>query len=121
MDVQLPLKTERRRSSRFPVVIPVEVKWREPGGGLFKESAEAKEVNAQGGLLDMKTYPWVSGNLELTNLLSGQSTRARLVGIRHSEDGAFLGVAVALVFPSESFWDVDVKLTKAGADLEGLK
>ena len=120
VDVKPPQKKERRRSSRSPAVIPVHVKWQEPTGKILKEAAQAKEVNAQGGLLDMKIYPWVSGNLQLTNLLSGESTRARLVGMRHSEDGAFLGVAVALVFPSETFWAVDVQLTKTSADLEGL-
>jgi len=103
---QTPTKPEKRRSRRFPVVVPVEVKWQELGGKIFKEAAQAAEVNGQGGLLDMKIYPWVGGNLELTNLLSGESTQARLVGTRHSQDGAFLGVAVTLVVPSESFWGV---------------
>ena len=65
VDTQPPLKTERRRSSRFPAVIPVHVKWQEPTGKILKEGAQAKEVNAQGGLLDMKIYPWVGGNLGL--------------------------------------------------------
>ena len=121
VDTQPPLKTERRRSSRFPAVIPVHVKWQEPTGKILKEGAQAKEVNAQGGLLDMKIYPWVGGNLELTNLLSGESTQARLVGTRHSEDGAFLGVAVALVVPSESFWGVDFQLRKTSADLAKIE
>ena len=117
VDVQPPLKTERRRSSRFPAIIPVHVKWQEPTGKFLKEAAQAKEVNAQGGLLDMTIYPWAGDNLELTNLLSGESTHASLVGTRHSEDGAFLGVAVALVVPSESFWGVDFQLRKTSADL----
>src|SRR2546429_765127 len=85
-----PIRTEQRRSSRFSVVVPVEVKWQEPSGKIVKQAAQAKEVNAQGGLLEMKIYPWVGGDLELTNLLSGQTTQARLVGTRRSKDGAFL-------------------------------
>ena len=38
---------EQRRSSRFSVVVPVEVKWQEPSGKIVKEAAQAKEVNAQ--------------------------------------------------------------------------
>ena len=121
MDVQPRPKTERRRSSRFPAVIPVEAKWQEPTGKVIREAAQAKEVNAQGGLLDMMIYPWAGGNLELTNLLSGESTHARLVGTRHSEDGAFLGVAVALVVPSETFWGVDFQLRKTSADLAKIE
>jgi hypothetical protein len=112
---------EQRRSSRFSVVVPVEVKWQEPSGKIVKEAAQAKEVNAQGGLLEMKIYPWVGGDLELTNLLSGQTTQARLVGTRRSKDGAFLGVAVALVVPSETFWGVNFQLRKTSAELAKIE
>ena len=114
---QPPMTLEKRRSRRFHVAVPVEVKWQEPGGKIVKETAQAKEVNAQGGLLDMKIYPWVGGNMELTNLLSGQSTQARVVGTRRSKDNVFLGVAVALVVPDESFWGVNFQLRKTGAEL----
>jgi hypothetical protein len=114
---QPPIKREQRKSTRFPVVIPVQVQWQEPSGKSFKETAQAKEVNAQGGLLDMKIYPWVGGDLELTNLHSGQSTQARVVGTRRSKDGVFLGVAVALAVPDESFWGVNFQLKKTSADL----
>ena len=116
-----PKKPEQRRGRRFSVVVPVEVKWQEPSGKAVKEAAQAKEVNAQGGLLDMKVYPWVGGALELTNLLSGQSVQARVVGTRRSKDGAFLGVAVALVVPDETFWGVNFQLRKTTADLAKLE
>lgn len=116
-----PKKPEQRRGRRFSVVVPVEVKWQEPSGKAVKEAAQAKEVNAQGGLLDMKVYPWVGGALELTNLLSGQSAQARVVGTRRSKDGAFLGVAVALVVPDETFWGVNFQLRKTTADLAKLE
>ena len=67
---QPPIRPEQRRSSRFSVVVPVEVKWQEPSGKIVKQAAQAKEVNAQGGLLEMKIYPWVGGDLDVT-------TRAR--------------------------------------------
>jgi len=118
---QPPTKPEQRRSSRFPVVVPVEVKWQDPSGKIFKETAQAKEVNAQGGLLEMKIYPWVGGDLELTNLHLGQSTQARVVGTRRSKDGAFLGVAVALAVPNESFWGVNFQLKKTSADLAKIE
>src|SRR2546430_13012697 len=47
---QPPIRPEQRRSSRFSVVVPVEVKWQEPSGKIVKQAAQAKEVNAQGGL-----------------------------------------------------------------------
>ena len=118
---QPPIRPEQRRSSRFYVVVPVEVKWQEPSGKIVKQAAQAKEVNAQGGLLEMKIYPWVGGDLELTNLLSGQTTQARLVGTRRSKDGAFLGVAVALVVPNETFWGVNFLLRKTSAELAKIE
>src|SRR5436853_6339519 len=118
---QPPIRPEQRRSSRFSVVVPVEVKWQEPSGKIVKQAGQAKEVNAQGGLLEMKIYPWVGGDLELTNLLSGQTTQARLGGTRRSKDGAFLGVAVALVVPNETFWGVNFLLRKTSAELAKIE
>ena len=118
---QPPIRPEQRRGSRFAVAIPVEVKWQEPSGKIVKEAAQAREVNAHGGLLDMKIYPWVGGDLELTNLLSGQSTQARAVGTRRSKDTAFLGVAVALMVPSETFWGVNFQLRKTSAELAKIE
>jgi hypothetical protein len=50
-------KGKNRRSDRYPVVVPVKVKWLEPSGASVIEFAEAKEVNMQGGLLDMRGRP----------------------------------------------------------------
>src|SRR6266567_2477165 len=115
-----PTKTEKRRGVRFPVVVPVEAKWQEASGKNIKEAANAIEVNAQGGLLEMKAYPSVGSQLELTNLLSAESFRARVVGTRRSTDGHVLGVAVELLIPSETFWGVNFRLKKTSAELVRL-
>src|SRR5438045_8140917 len=70
-------KAEKRRGNRFPVVVPVQAKWQETSGKTMIETAQAREVNAQGGLLDMKVYPSVGSQMELTNLLTGETYRAR--------------------------------------------
>ncbi len=111
------IKREQRRGSRFPVVVPVDVMWQEVSGKTFKEAAQAKEVNAQGGLLDMKAYPRVGTKLELTNLLSGEAAEARVVATRSSKDGIVLGVAVELLVPNETFWGVNFQLRKTSAEL----
>jgi hypothetical protein len=115
-----PLKTEQRRGSRFPVVVPVQAKWQEASGRIVIENAQAREVNMQGGLLDMKTFPSVGSQLELTNLLSGETYRARVVAIRR-KDGRVQGVAVELLIPSESFWGVNFQLKKTSAELMQLE
>ncbi len=115
-----PTKTEKRRGVRFPVVVPVEAKWQEASGKNIKEAANAIEVNAQGGLLEMKAYPSVGSQLELTNLLSGEAFRARVIGTRRSTEGGMLGVAVELLIPSETFWGVNFRLKKTSAELVRL-
>ena len=108
---------EKRRGSRFPVVVFVEAKWQALGGEMMKETAQAMEVSALGGLLDMKTFPRVGSELELTNLLSGETARARVVGTRLPKDGGVPRVAVELMPRSETFWGLNFQLRKASAEL----
>lgn len=112
-----PVIKEKRRGSRFPVVVFVEAKWQALGGETVKETAQAMEVSAVGGLLDMKNYPRVGGEIELTNLLSGQTARARVIGTRLSKDGGVPKVAVELLSRSETFWGLNFQLRKASAEL----
>jgi len=119
--VDRPAITERRRGMRFPVTVPVDVAWREPSGNNVKETGQAREVNAQGGLLDMKTCPSLGTEVELTNRLSGESFRARVVRVRRSKEGNVLAVAVEFLVPSETFWGVNFQLKKTSAELVRLE
>jgi hypothetical protein len=117
-----PSRTEgKRRSRRFPFLSPVEATWQQKDGKIVRESGRATEVNAQGGLLEMKSYPPAGSQIELRNLLSHQSLQARVVGLRRSPEGRLLGVAVELLVPSETFWGVNFQLRKACADLVKLE
>jgi len=111
----------RRRSRRFPFISPVEATWQEAGGKIFREAGRATEVNAQGGLVEMKNYPAVGSQIELTNFLSHQSTQARVVGLRRANEGRVLGVAVELLVPNEAFWGANFQLKKTCADLVKLE
>ncbi len=111
------IKKEHRRGSRFPVVVPVEATWQDATGKSVREAAQAKEVNAQGGLLDMKTYPGIGRQVALTNLLSGEATGARVIAIRRSREGDIRGIAVELLVPNETFWGVNFQLRKTSAEL----
>jgi len=111
----------KRRSRRFPFTSPVEATWQEADGRILREAGRATEVNAQGGLLELNTYPAVGSQIELTNLLSHESSHVRVVGIRRSPSGRLLGIAVELLVPSETFWGVNFQLKKACADLVKLE
>jgi hypothetical protein len=119
---ELPaLKAKHRRSDRYPVVVPVKVKWLEPSGADIIEFAEAKEVNMHGGLLDMRGRPGIGSVIELTNLTSAKTVSARVVHLRSSIKSDELGVAVELLTPSETFWGVTYRLKMATEDLLKLE
>lgn len=69
----------------------------------------------------MKVYPPVETKIEVTSLLSHESTEARVVGVRRTSEGRISGVAVELLVPSETFWGVNFQLKKACADLVKLE
>ncbi len=107
----------KRRSRRFPFQSIVEATWQEPDGKVFREQAKATEVNAHGGLLEMKNYPAVTTQIELTNLVSRESAYARIMGARRNPEGRLVGVAIELTVPSETFWGSNFQLKKICADL----
>lgn len=112
---------EQRRSSRFPVVVPLEVSWREANGADFKEQAQATEVNAHGALLHMINYPTTGVQAVLMNLLTEEKRMARVAAVRRSRGGETQGVAVELLEPDESFWGLNFQLRKASAELLRLE
>lgn len=116
-----PSGAEHRRSSRFPVIVPLEVAWREPNGAHCKENAQATEVNAHGAFLQMQNYPAAGVEVELTNRVTRQTARARMAAIRRAHGGEGQGVAVELLTPSESFWGVNFQLRKTSAELLRLE
>jgi hypothetical protein len=99
----------------------VEATWQEANGKIFREAGQATEVNAQGGLLEMKAYPSVGTQIELTNLSSHETSQARVVGVRRNSEGRLLGVAIELFVPSETFWGMNLQLKKTCADLVRLE
>jgi hypothetical protein len=112
---------ERRKSRRYPVVVPIEVSWRGADGTAVKEDAVARQVNAQGGFLKMSTYPDLGGRVTLVNFLSAQTSEARVIAAPHVREGVANGIIVELIVPNESFWGVDLQLKKTVAELQNLE
>jgi hypothetical protein len=97
-------KVERRKAQRFPVTVPIEVSWRGPDGAPVKEAAIARQVNINGGQLEMSTYPDVGSRITITNVLSAETVDARVLATPQSREGVSHGIIVELIVPSESFW-----------------
>ena len=112
---------ERRKSRRFPVVVPVEVSWRGPAGTALKEDAVARLVNDKGGFLKMSNYPAVGSRVTLANFLSAQTAEARVLAAPDSRPGVASGIIVELIVPSEGFWGVDLQVNKTIVELQNLE
>jgi hypothetical protein len=112
---------ERRKSRRFPVVIPIEVSWRGKDGISVKEEAVARQVNANGGFVKMSNYPDLGSRVTLANFLSAQTAEARVLAAPESRQGVANGIVVELTAPSESFWGVDLQVNKTILELKSLE
>ena len=116
-----PQQAESRKASRFRVVVPIEVRWKDTSGKTVAESAEAKEVSGSGGLLHMKSHPAPGISIQLTNPATNEQAQARVSAVRRAKDGSVLGVAIALLKPSETFWGVNFQLRKTSAQLAAIE
>jgi len=114
-------KEERRKSYRFLVVVPIEATWRNPEGVPVLVQAVAKQVNANGGFLEMTIYPPVGSRITLTNFLSAESAEARVLATPSSREGVSHGIIVELITPSESFWGVNLQVKKTAVELQKLE
>lgn len=114
-------KVERRKSYRFPVSVPIEASWRDTDGAPIQEQAIAKQVNANGGFLEMSRYPGVGGRITVSNFLSAETAEARVLATPSSREGVAHGIVVELITPSESFWGVNLQVKKTSVELQKLE
>ena len=114
-------KLERRKETRFPVSIPMEVAWKGVDGVPMNEEAVARQVNDHGGLLEMANYPDLGSRVTLTNLLSADTMEARVLATPNSREGVAQGIVVELVSAGENFWGVNLQVKKAGVELQKLE
>lgn len=112
---------ERRKSRRFPVVVPIEVSWQGADGAAFKEDAVARQVNANGGFLKMAVYPDLGRRVTLTNFLAARAAEARVLAAPQDREGVANGIIVELISPNESFWGVELQARKTIAEVENLE
>jgi len=114
-------KVERRKGNRFLVTVPIEARWRDPDGVPVLQQAIAKQVNANGGFLEMARYPEVGSRITLTNFLSAETAEARVLATPNSREGVSHGIVVELITPSDSFWGVNLQVKKTSVELQKLE
>ena len=118
------IEKERRRSERYQLVIPIHMKWPGLRGEGYSAHAQAKEANLHGGFLEFMEadkYPADGTEVELTNLVSGHKTKARVSAIRRSSEDSPLGVAVELLPAKEEFWGLTFQLRRSTGELMKLE
>jgi hypothetical protein len=114
-------KAERRKTYRFLVAVPVDASWRSPEGTPILVPAVAKQVNGNGGYLEMTQHPSVGSRITLTNFLSAETAEARVLATPNSREGVSHGIVVELITPSESFWGVNLQVKKTSVELQKLE
>jgi hypothetical protein len=103
------------------VTVPIEASWRGSEGMAIKEQAIARQVNANGGMLEMSTYPEVGSRITLTNFLSAETAEARVLATPYSREGVSHGIVIELIVPSDSFWGVNLQVKKTSVELQKLE
>jgi hypothetical protein len=114
-------KVERRRYQRFAVHVPLEVSWRGPDDEVVKQEATARQVNANGGLLEMAHHPEMGSRVTIANLISAETAEARVLATPSTREGVAHGIIVELVTPDESFWGIDLQVKKASVELQKVE
>ena len=98
--------SERRRSPRVLLVIPVEVAWKSSSGVRIQEHAETEIVNAYGALLRLKARLPNGAIVELTRPRTHDKTQGRVVFTSDSAPDGLFRAGIELSVPSGEFWGV---------------
>src|SRR3984885_3844425 len=114
-------KVDRRKTARFLVAVPIDVTWRNSEGVEVLVNAVAKQVNANGGFLEMTILPSVGSRITLTNFLSAETAEARVLATPSTREGVSHGIIIELITPSESFWGVNLQVKKTSVELQKLE
>lgn len=97
--------TNKRRSERVVLTVPIVVSVRTMDGRIRSEKAKTQVVNAHGGLLISELHVVTGQEFDLTNPKTGVTKRCRVVRAEESDDQGF-SVAFQFDEPAANFWPV---------------
>lgn len=96
-------RSERRRTVRVSLRIPLTVHGEETTGERFYHRAHTQSISADGALLILETPLRPGQTFFLTNEVTHQSVECRVTAVRQARDGKHL-VGVGFVEPGTDFW-----------------
>jgi len=103
--VNAPQPSDRRRSERVLLHVPVVVKTETMEGKRVQEETHTLVVNAHGGLLTLKMEVVPGQPMLLLNPKNGKEQKCRVVRVDNPPGGA-LAVAFEFETPAPNFWPV---------------
>jgi hypothetical protein len=95
---------DRRRSQRFPLVVPISLKWIGLDDLPAVTEGRAIEGSDHGGVLEIPDSPSFGKEAALTNLLSRQTVMVQVLSPRTAKEGAVRGIPVQFLAPNKAFW-----------------
>ncbi len=97
---------ERRRSSRIPLRIPVQLSVNEDHGGQLRTDGEVIAVSRCGALIRATFSPSFGSRIEVLNSLSQETREFRVVRVTKAKDRGFFELGLEMLYPGRNFWDV---------------
>jgi hypothetical protein len=102
----MQFETNKRRSSRVFIKLPIQVAGKDSDGRSFRETAETIVVNAHGCLLMLKHNVSMDGMLQLNNPETQEDQETRVVFLGSPTDRG-VRVGVEFLQPAPRFWGVE--------------
>lgn len=98
--------SDRRRSQRSLLVMPLALSWTTSTGMRVREHAETEVVSASGAMLRMKTRVPNNSVVDLKRPATNQSASVKVVSVSNPGPDGWVRVAVEFTSPNTSFWGI---------------
>ncbi len=112
--------TDRRRSRRLVLTVPVTLEWTNSRGEAVQDQATARDVSINGAQLELsvgKQAPAVDKEITLKSAFSGEIAQARVARVKRLASGKLDLLAVEMLSPTPTFWGLTFQLQQSMAQL----
>src|SRR5258707_919165 len=99
-------KTDRRRSQRSLLVMPLAISWTTNTGMRVREHAETEVVSASGAMLRMKTRVTTTRLGATSPPATNQLAKVKVASVSSPGPDGWIRVAVEFTTPNSNFWGI---------------
>jgi hypothetical protein len=113
-------KSDRRRSRRLVLTVPVALEWKNNSGKIMNELATAREVSLHGASLHFsegRRTPSLNQEVTIKSAFSGEVIQARVARARRLASGRMDNIAIEILSPSPTFWGLTFQLQQTMSQL----